>query len=167
MMDKMKKMLEKKKGHKLSDVERDAKMSVVNNMKDMASSMMGDHIKGLKKVTVASDSKEGLQSGLDKAKDLMDQYSEDGHSSMDDNENAMEQKPEHEVHDSGDGETGKEDSPEDMDERQEESMESPEEEKAEEDSGEEDHEDMDDEELNKKLEHLMNIKKKKEAKKHK
>lgn len=69
-LDNFKKMLEKKKG--LSDVEKDAKMNVVKDLRDSASSMMKDKLGGLKKVTVASDSKEGLEEGLDKAEELLE-----------------------------------------------------------------------------------------------
>jgi hypothetical protein len=41
-------------------------------MKDDIHSGMKDSLKGLQKVTVASDSKEGLEAGLDKAKKIME-----------------------------------------------------------------------------------------------
>lgn len=75
---KMLKMLGKKKDRKMDDNEKEAKMNVVKEMRDLASAKMGDKIKGLKKVTVASDSKEGLAAGLDKAEDLLENSSEDG-----------------------------------------------------------------------------------------
>lgn len=67
MIDKLK----KKKGKEMSSVEKDAKMSVVESLRDMAAKAMGDKLHGLKKVTVASDSKDGLEKGLEKAKDLL------------------------------------------------------------------------------------------------
>jgi hypothetical protein len=73
MVNKMKDMKElfaKKK--KISDVEKEAKMGVLKEVSDMAGAAMGDKLKGLKKVTVASDSKEGLDKGLEKAKELLD-----------------------------------------------------------------------------------------------
>lgn len=164
MTDKMKKMLDKKKGQgKMSEVEKDAKMSVVNHMKDMASKMMGDHVKGLKKVSIASNSGEGLKEGLHKAEEILDSRSEDGHSSMHDSENEMDAAPEGEVHDSGAGEYGKDMRDKTHDEYQEEAQETDAEKAAEDESGEDD---MDEEELNSKLEKLMALKKKKEASKH-
>lgn len=68
MMDK------KKKGKKedMSDTEKSAKMGVLEDLKNQASEEMGKRLKGLKKVTVASDSKEGLQAGLNKAEDILE-----------------------------------------------------------------------------------------------
>lgn len=73
MMSKFNKLIEKKKkeGHGLSDVQRKAKMSVVDDMKNMANDEMNGRLSGLKKVSVASDSKSGLEKGLDKAKELV------------------------------------------------------------------------------------------------
>lgn len=66
-------LLEKAKNGKfLSDSEKEAKMDVIKEMKGMMKGMMGDDIRGLKKVTVASDSPEGLKEGLEKAEDVID-----------------------------------------------------------------------------------------------
>lgn len=56
------------------DMKKHAKLKVLKHLKDMASSMMSDDIKGgmAKKVTVASDSTSGLKHGLDKAKSVVD-----------------------------------------------------------------------------------------------
>lgn len=71
-MKMLEKLLEKKKGEKpISKEYKDSKMSVLKALHDEMSRMMGDDLKGLKKVTVASDDKEGLEEGLDKAKDLI------------------------------------------------------------------------------------------------
>ena len=55
--------------------KRKAKMESLSNLSDEMSKMIGgDYSKGLgkmKKVTVASDSEEGLSEGLDKAKEIM------------------------------------------------------------------------------------------------
>lgn len=74
MNDMFKKMIAKKKaeGKGLSDVQKKAKMSVVGGMKKMASEAINDRLGGLKKVTVASDSPEGLAEGLDKAEDIIE-----------------------------------------------------------------------------------------------
>lgn len=79
MHDKMMKMLmsKKKEGKTLSDSEKKSKLQALGGMRDMASQMMGDKLKNLKKVTVASDSKSGLKSGLHKAENLMDQMPEE------------------------------------------------------------------------------------------
>lgn len=72
MRDKLMKLMQEKKAKKLSPIEKNAKMNVLKDIQDMASDEMGSKLKGLKKVSVASDSKEGLQEGLDKAKELLD-----------------------------------------------------------------------------------------------
>lgn len=69
--DKMMKMLKSKKGKELSAPEKQAKMSVLKDLHEMASKAMGEKLQGLKKVTVASDSKEGLEKGLEKAQELV------------------------------------------------------------------------------------------------
>lgn len=75
MQDKVMKMLmsKKKEGKTLSDSDKKAKLSALQGMRGMAHQMMGDKLKNLKKVTVASDSKEGLKAGLHKAEDLASQ----------------------------------------------------------------------------------------------
>jgi hypothetical protein len=68
------KLMEKKKKDKpMSDVAKDAKTSVLKDLQSMASNAMKDGLKGgLKKVTVASDSPEGLKAGLEKAEDMVE-----------------------------------------------------------------------------------------------
>jgi len=74
--------------------DKEAKMNVLRHLHQMMSSAMGDSLKHmndedhpleenmpLKKVTVASDSKEGLQHGLQKAEDLVTKHGEMGDSS--------------------------------------------------------------------------------------
>lgn len=56
---------------KLSPVEQKASSKVLDELRKHAQSMMSDKIKGLKKVTVASDSKEGLKKGLSKAEEIL------------------------------------------------------------------------------------------------
>lgn len=63
--------LKGKKGKEMDPVHKQAKMSVVKDLQKSAEEMMGEGLKGLKKVTVASDSKEGLAHGLDKAKHIL------------------------------------------------------------------------------------------------
>jgi len=62
-----------KKGDKsLSPNYKKAKMSMLEALKSEMSGMMGDDLKGLKKITVASPDKEGLKEGLDKAEEMLD-----------------------------------------------------------------------------------------------
>lgn len=70
MMDKLKKVLDNKKS-KLSDVQQEAKMKVMQALSDEMGGAMKEKLKGLKKVTVASDSKEGLKKGLEKAEQIV------------------------------------------------------------------------------------------------
>lgn len=72
-MDNLKKLREKKKDSKMHPLEMKAKMDVVKHLQDMAHDAMGSKLKGIHKVTVASDSPEGLEHGLDKAKDVLGQ----------------------------------------------------------------------------------------------
>ena len=91
-MKDMKEKFGKKKG--LSDVEKEAKMGVVKDLRDMAHSAMSDRLKGLKKVTVASDSQPGLEHGLDKAKELLHGQSGD---MLDASESEEGESPMHEA----------------------------------------------------------------------
>lgn len=74
MHDKMMKMLGKKRS--LSENEKKAKMDVMGELRDSAASAMSDKMDGLKKVSVMSDSKEGLKHGLDKAKSMFNKGGE-------------------------------------------------------------------------------------------
>jgi hypothetical protein len=69
----LKKIIDKKKkeGKTLSPVHKEARSSVLEDLMDHLSDMGMDKVKGLKKVTVASDSKEGLAKGLDKATEMV------------------------------------------------------------------------------------------------
>lgn len=68
MFEKMKK---KGKEKDMDELHKSAKMDAVSEMRDMAAEAMKGKLDGLKKVSVASDSKEGLQKGLEKAKELV------------------------------------------------------------------------------------------------
>lgn len=80
-------MMKKKK---LSPIEAKAKMNVLEQLKSEMQDMMGEHMKDgmMKKVTVASPDEEGLQEGLDKAKEVL------GH---EDSNDMKEESPEHEA----------------------------------------------------------------------
>jgi hypothetical protein len=99
MHDKLMKLMEKKKmkGGKLSDNEKSAKMSVVKDMQDMAKKAMSDSLPGMKKVTVASDSTEGLKEGLEKAEEVMEKMPEEESSEEESSEESapMEMMAEH------------------------------------------------------------------------
>ena len=57
------------------DMKSQAKMKMLQDLKKMATEMMGHDLKGkmdgMKKVSVMANDKEGLEKGLDKAKELM------------------------------------------------------------------------------------------------
>jgi hypothetical protein len=76
-MEKFKKLLMSKKAKPVSDVEKSAKMDVLKDLKQHAMDMMGEKLGSVKKVTVASNSKEGIEKGLDKAKEMIKKTPED------------------------------------------------------------------------------------------
>jgi hypothetical protein len=78
-MDKFTKLLENKaKTQKpMSGPEKSAKLRAVQDMRKMASDEMAMPLKNLKKVTVASNTPEGVQTGLEKAKEMLEGGSEE------------------------------------------------------------------------------------------
>lgn len=71
-MDKLIKKLASKAKHKeMSPAELEAKKAVLHHLMSDMDEMMAGKMNGLKKVTVASNSEEGLEHGLDKAKDVL------------------------------------------------------------------------------------------------
>lgn len=82
MQHKLEKLMRKKaeKGDVLSKSHAKAKSGILQDLMDDMMGMEGDKVKGLKKVTVASNSPKGLEKGLDKAKELV------GHAPMADEE---------------------------------------------------------------------------------
>jgi hypothetical protein len=84
------KLMAKKKseGKKLSPMEKKGKEDTLQSLIDDMMSMDGDKVKGLKKVTVASNSPKGLEKGLDKAKELV------GHAPMSEEMMSDEEMPE-------------------------------------------------------------------------
>lgn len=72
-MDKFDKLLEKK-GKKLSGVEQRAKGDVLSGLQNGPADALSEKLAGLKKVSVAAPSNEGLEEGLDKAKELVGDY---------------------------------------------------------------------------------------------
>ena len=72
-MNKLEKLLMKKhgEGKMLSKSAAKAKSSVLEDLMGDMFDHEGDKVKGLKKVTVASNSPKGLEKGLDKAKEML------------------------------------------------------------------------------------------------
>ena len=60
-----------KKMKKLSPIESKAKLGVLEQLRKEMQDMMGDKMAGMKKVTVASPDKHGLEMGLEKAQHLL------------------------------------------------------------------------------------------------
>lgn len=133
----MKKKAEK--GDVLSEHHAKAKSDILQNLVDDMMGMDSDKVKGLKKVTVASNSPHGLAKGLEKAKEIVGDKDLSG---MED-EHADSEHPEHEMHDGE--EHGAEDEAEESPEH--EAEESPEEES-------EEHEEMSEEDKDKEIEDL-------------
>lgn len=104
MKDEMMKKL-MKKGKSLSPVEKTAKMSVLNQLKQDMNDSMKDKLHGMKKsVTVSSDNDEDLTHGLDTAKELLSKHT--GHDEHDkDVESAEESLGEDLDHDDEAGES--------------------------------------------------------------
>jgi hypothetical protein len=73
------KLIAKKKaeGKSMSPSHEKAKGTVLSDLMDHLEGMGMDKVKGMKKVSVASDSPQGLKAGLDKAKDLVS-HTEEG-----------------------------------------------------------------------------------------
>lgn len=92
-------MKKKGKGEKLDPQYKDAKMSVLEEIKGLCENRMKDDLGGLKKVTVAAPDSEALKEGLSKAEDMVDKMpemaseeSEEEESEMTDEEKAMLEK---------------------------------------------------------------------------
>jgi hypothetical protein len=86
----------KRKGDTLSKPHAKAKGGVLQSLLDDMMGLDADKVKGLKKVTVASDSPKGLEEGLDKAKDMLGE-SEMMADSEEGSEQESEESPEMEV----------------------------------------------------------------------
>lgn len=71
----MSKLKEKHGAHKMSPEYKDAKKGMLQALIKHMSGMAGE---GMKKVSVLSDSKEGLQHGLDKAKEVLGEHIQPG-----------------------------------------------------------------------------------------
>lgn len=90
-------------GKKLSGAEKKGKEETLQSLIDDMMGMDGEKVKGLKKVTVASNSPKGLEKGLDKAKELIGHAPTGGleDEEMPEGEEMMEEEmPEHEAEES-------------------------------------------------------------------
>lgn len=56
--------------------EYSAKSDILKEIKDVLSEGMAEKLKGMKKVTIASDTDEGLKAGLEKAEEVLDSRDE-------------------------------------------------------------------------------------------
>lgn len=72
LKNKLMQKLDKKGAKDMHPLEKEAKLGVIKELSRQAGSMLGDKIHPMKKVTVASDSKEGLKAGLDKASGIVE-----------------------------------------------------------------------------------------------
>jgi len=76
--DLLKKKAEEQAHSPVDSSKMEAKAAAIKNLMEEMRSLMGSDLKdGLKKVTVASDSSEGLKEGLDKAQSLMGEMPEE------------------------------------------------------------------------------------------
>jgi hypothetical protein len=60
-----------KMAKKLSDTEKKASQTVLGDLRKHMQGMLSDKMKGMKKVTVASDTKEGLKKGMETAEKIL------------------------------------------------------------------------------------------------
>jgi hypothetical protein len=98
-MEKFKEMLLKKKAQQKGKVDPsklEAKANIMRSLSDELGKDISEDLKGLKKVTVASDSEEGLKEGLEKAEDVLEGKEEES------NESEMENEEEGEESESSD-----------------------------------------------------------------
>lgn len=62
---------------KLSELEQKASSKVLGELRKHTQGLLSGKMKGLKKVTVASDSPEGLKEGLEKAGEILEETEEE------------------------------------------------------------------------------------------
>jgi len=101
MMDDFLKLLKKKsdeQGGPKMNRHMEAKAAMAKELSDLLGSDLAEGVKGIKKVTVASDSEEGLEKGLEKAQEVLDAKDEMGDESeeMEDESEEMEDESEDE-----------------------------------------------------------------------
>lgn len=97
------KLMEKKKSGAGLDPEfKKAKMGVLGDLHSEMGRLMGEDVKGLKKVTVASPDSSGLAEGLDTAKSLLGAKGDEGSDAEEAMESPEEEKAEDIMGDMGD-----------------------------------------------------------------
>jgi len=101
MMDEFMKLLTKKAKEQKGPMHgprMDAKAAMAKELSDSLGSDIMDGVKEMKKVTVASDSEEGLKEGLEKAEDVleskMEKEEDESEEEMEDSEEEMEDEKE-------------------------------------------------------------------------
>lgn len=86
-----------KKSKEENPMKKEAKLNAIKALREFASGMMGDDIKGkLSKVTVAAKNPEDLKKGLEKAQEMLPESSSE-ESEMESSEEEMAEGPEHEA----------------------------------------------------------------------
>lgn len=99
-MDDFLKLLRKKsdeQGGPMKGPKMAAKAAMAKELSDLLGSDLADEVKGVKKVTVASDSEEGLEEGLEKAQEVLKSKSmKDESDEMEDESEEMEDESEEE-----------------------------------------------------------------------
>lgn len=97
-MDDFLKLLKKKsdeQGGPKMNRHMEAKAAMAKELSDLLGSDLAEGVKGIKKVTVASDSKEGLEKGLEKAQKVLEAKDmEDESEDMEDESEEMEDESE-------------------------------------------------------------------------
>jgi len=98
MMKEFMKMMKDKQGNMedMSSTKRDAKSKVLQELRDLMKGVSGENIKNLKKVTVASDSPEGIKAGLEKAGEMMEPSDEEPTQMSSDDSESEEESNEYE-----------------------------------------------------------------------
>jgi hypothetical protein len=92
--DLLKKKAEEQSKSPVEPSKMEAKASAIKHLMEEMKSLMGSDLKGgLKKVTVASDSPEGIKAGLEKAKSMVNEMPEE----PSEEEEEMEESPEFEA----------------------------------------------------------------------
>lgn len=94
MDDKFKKLMSAKSGKKMHPLDKKAKLAAITDLHEQAKKAMGEKLSGIKKVSVMADDKEGLEEGLEKAKELLEgeESEESEESSEDEKEESAEEQ---------------------------------------------------------------------------
>lgn len=80
MHERLKKLLEQEEKEQMRPAEHEARRSVLEDLRNQAHEALSGKLKGMKKVSVMSDSPEGLKEGLDKAEELASEAEHEEHS---------------------------------------------------------------------------------------